>query len=112
VLPDGGNPAAEADIPTVRSVNRALQYRVHPIGDKVEGGAAGHFDRCARVVGEHENRSMVRRIVAPPALPRVVWPRAADRSEHVATDDPGADIGEAACGKVIIDNRGAALFTM
>jgi len=112
VLPDRGDTAAEPDVLTVRSVNRAFQCGVDAIGDKVEGRAAGHLNRWAWVVGEHENRSMVRRIVSPPSFPRIVWPGATDWSKHVSADDPGADIGEAACGKVVVDTRGAALFAM
>ena len=41
------------------------------------------------VVGEHEDRRVVRRLGAPPAAP-VVVPGAADRAEHVAAHDVGA----------------------
>mgnify|MGYP003346669878 CR=1 FL=1 len=45
---------------------------------------------------EHEHRHMIGRLVAPPALPTVVGPRSAHGTEHVAAENPGADILEAA----------------
>lgn len=110
VLPDGGNSAAHADIAAVGSVNRSLERSVNAIGDKVESGAAFHLDRSARVVGEHKNRSVVRRIVAPPSLPNVVWPGSADRPEHVPANDPRADIVEASSDKVIVNSGSAAIL--
>ena len=61
-------------------------------GDEVEGGSALHDEGLARVVGEYERRRVVGRIVAPPSLPRVVGPGAADRAEHVAAEDEGAEV--------------------
>ncbi len=37
--------------------------------------------------------------VAPPAFPALVGPRPAHRAEHVAAEDPGADVREAAAAK-------------
>ena len=48
---------------------------------------------------------MVRRVVAPPALPAFVGPGPADRAEHVAAEDPGADILEAARRKGVVGAR-------
>ncbi len=110
VLPEGGDAAAQPDIPAVGSVNGSIQRGVNAIGDKVEGGASGHGKRSARVVGEDENRSVVRRIVAPPSLPNVVWPGAADRTEHVSANDPRADIVEAASDKLVVNPGGAAIL--
>ncbi|WP_306667921.1 4-hydroxythreonine-4-phosphate dehydrogenase PdxA, partial [Klebsiella pneumoniae] len=53
------------------------------------------------MVGQHEDRHVIGRGVAPPALPRIVGPGAAHRAEHVAAEDPGADIVEAARGEGI-----------
>jgi hypothetical protein len=46
---------------------------------------------------------MVRWIGAPPALPLIVRPGSAHRSEHVAAHDPGAEILERACREVVVD---------
>ena len=43
---------------------------VDALGDEVEGRAALHLERGARVVRQDEHRHMVRRVVAPPAAPR------------------------------------------
>src|SRR5208282_3378719 len=45
---------------------------------------------------------MERRVVAPPSLPVVIGPRASDRSEHVSTNDPCADVAKAARREFII----------
>src|SRR6201999_2505826 len=60
--------------------------------DKVEGGSTFHDQRLTFVVRQNEGWRMVRRIVAPPALPRAVWPRAAHRPEHVASQDESAEV--------------------
>jgi hypothetical protein len=49
----------------------------------VERRSALELDRLVLVVREDEDRSVVRRLVAPPAAP-VLEPRTANRSEHVA----------------------------
>src|SRR5262252_1560826 len=43
------------------------------------------------MVRQHESRRVVGRIAAPPALPALVRPGAADRAEHVAAKDEGAE---------------------
>ena len=52
---------------------------------------------------EHENRSVVWRIVAPPPLPGIVFPRTSQGSKHVASKNPGADIFKGLPGKIIVD---------
>ena len=46
-------------------------------------------------MGQYEYRRVIRRLVAPPALPAVIRPRAPDGPEHVAAENPRADTGEA-----------------
>ena len=75
---------------------------LNAVGDEVEGRSSTHFDRGSAVVGEHENGSVVWRIVAPPALPFVVLPASPDGAEHVAADNPSADVGKTAGDGVII----------
>ena len=86
----------------------ALECRRDAVGDEVERRAAFHLERRARVVGQHEDRHVVRRARAPPALPAVVGPRPAHRAEHVAAEDPGADAVEAARGVILVDAGRAA----
>src|SRR5438552_5939960 len=59
---------------------------VEAAGDEVEGRPAFHLDRLSSVMGEHEDRRVVRRLGTPPAAP-VLIPLAADRPEHVPPHD-------------------------
>src|ERR1700694_3325580 len=59
---------------------------------------------------QHEHRVVVRRVVAPPTLPFLVGPRPADRAEHVAPHDRGADAGVARDHEPLVDALVAALL--
>src|SRR6185437_9094019 len=59
--------------------------------DEVEGRAALHRHRLAGVVGDDEDRRVERRLVAPPAVPRVVLPGTV-AAEHVPAHHDGADV--------------------
>src|ERR1044072_318108 len=98
--PDGAGAAEEAYVEATGRRLRPLQRRVDPVGDEMESGAAFHRDGVARMVSEHEDVGVVGRVLAPPALPVVVGPRAALHAEHVAAHDPSADVLEAARGEV------------
>src|ERR1700727_445625 len=63
---------------------RLLQRRLDTVGHEIKGGGAFHLNWIARMVRQHEGRRVIGRIVAPPALPTVVLPGAADRPEHIA----------------------------
>ena len=52
---------------------------------------------------EHEHLAIIGRGIAPPAFPAVVSPVAADGAEHVAAENPCADILETAFGHVVVD---------
>src|SRR5262249_13840570 len=99
---DGGDAAAEADILAAGGFESALERGLDAIGDEVKGRAARHADRRPRVVREHEDRHVIGQVVAPPAFPGLVRPWPTNGPEHVATQDPGADIGKAARRKVVI----------
>jgi len=62
------------------------------------------------MVREHEDRHVVRRLLAPPALPLLVGPGTAHRAEHVAPEDPRADVGHAARGELVVDAGRAAVL--
>ena len=53
---------------------------------------------------QDEDGGVIRRFLAPP-LPALVRPRASDRAEHVAPQDPGADSGKALLRNRVIDPR-------
>jgi hypothetical protein len=56
----------------------------------VERRTAPHLQRLARVVGEHVDRRVVRRVLAPPSPPGLV-PRPVAAAEHPAAHDDRAD---------------------
>src|SRR5476649_1067003 len=74
------------------------------IGHEVERRTALHLDGIARVVREYEDRHVIRRLITPPALPRLVGPGPADGAEHVASQDPRAYIGKASRREVFVDS--------
>lgn len=103
VLADRVDAAAEPNILPIGGGPRLLQGGMDALGDKVKGGAALHRDWRPRVIGQHEDGDMVRRILSPPAGPTFVRPGAADRTEHVAAHNPRAKIGRSAQHKIIVD---------
>src|SRR5205814_9041757 len=107
-----GHAAAEAHVAGAGSLLCALERGVDAVGDEVEHRATFHLERASRVVREHENRRVIRRLVAPPALPALVGPRPAHRPEHVAPEDPRADAAEALRGHLMVDARLAARLSL
>src|SRR5467141_213109 len=105
ILPYSGYAAAEADVAAARSSGRLLQSVVNAPGDKAKLRSSRHPERRPLVMRQHEDRRVIRRLVAPPALPAVVRPRASDRTEHIAPKNPGTDSGEALLRKSVIDSR-------
>src|ERR1043165_5635280 len=62
------------------------------------------------MVRQHKHRNVIRRVLPPPALPVLIRPRATNRPEHVAPQDPGTNIRKPAHRKVIVNaGRPAAL---
>ena len=61
-------PPAMATLPEPAAA-RAWSARTHAVGHEVERGATLHRQRVTLVVGEHEHRSVVRRVLAPPTPP-------------------------------------------
>src|SRR5688572_7644708 len=75
----------------------------------MKDGVTLHLQRRARMVGQDEDRHMVRWIGAPPPLPLIVRPGSAHGSEHVAAHDPGAEILERARREIVVDARRPAI---
>src|SRR5438876_8383026 len=105
ILPNGGYAATEADVAAVCCSGRLLQSGVNAVGHKAKLRTSRHPKRRPRVMCQHEHRRVIRRLVAPPALPAVVRPRASDRTEHVAPKNPGTDSGKALLRNSVIDSR-------
>jgi len=53
---------------------------------------------------------MIGRVIPQPTSPAVIRPGTANRTEHVSTYNPGADIGEASGGKVIVNTARSSLM--
>src|SRR5882762_11391651 len=105
ILPNSGYAATEADVAAARCSARLLQSGLNAFGDKAKLRTSRHPKRRPRVMRQHEDGRVIRRLIAPPALPAVVRPRASDRTEHVATENPGTDSGKALLRNSVIDPR-------
>src|SRR3546814_5961127 len=66
ILPDRRDAAANPDVAAARCLSRALQRLMDAAGHEVEGRAAVHLQRRARMVGEDEDWDMIGRRLAPP----------------------------------------------
>src|SRR5580658_3301820 len=112
VLLNGGDTAAKPNVLSFGGFRRLLKRGVNTIRDEVERRPARHGKRFAWMVRQHENRAMVRRVIAPPTFPVLVRPGASDRPEHVSPDDPGAHIVKPALGECVVDAHLATVLTM
>src|SRR5580698_6750922 len=102
VLANGRDATSDLDVTRSRGVACALERGVDPVRDKVERGAALHYDRLAGVVRQDERGSVIGRIVSPPALPAVVRPFPAHRTEHVPAKDEGTEAVHRPVGKSLV----------
>src|SRR5438105_3999750 len=105
ILPKSGYASTEANVAAARCSARLLQSGVNAFGDKAKLRTPRHLKRRPRVMRQHEDGRVIRRLVAPPALPSAVRPRASDRTEHVAPKNPGTDSGKALLRNFVIDPR-------
>src|SRR6266496_5401044 len=105
ILSNCGYTATEADVAAACCRSRLLQSSADAIADKTKLRTSRHPERRPRVMRQHEDGRVIRRLVAPPTLPAVVRPRASDGPEHVAPKNPGADSGKALLRNSIVDAR-------
>ena len=111
ILLDDVDSATYANIFAIGSFAGAFKCDGNASRHKMEGGAPVHDKRRAYVVGQHEYRHVINRIIAPPTPPALVWPWTPNRPEHIPAEDPCANIQETSNGKVIVDARFAAFVT-
>src|SRR5262249_7831474 len=95
--------ATEANIESARCGTRLLQCGVNAFRDKMKQGASCHGERRARVMRQHEDRGVIGRLVAPPALPSFVRPRPAYRTKHLGPENPGTDSRETLLRDAVVD---------
>src|SRR5207237_5539536 len=80
LVDDPGNEGLAHSRGAARDVYAALPGRlarlcvgsVEAAGDEVEGRPAFHLDRLSSLMGEHEDRRVVRRLGRPPAVPVLI----------------------------------------
>src|SRR5580658_10115193 len=111
-LPKDGHSTANANVLSFGRLFRFLESRLQPIGHEVKRVAAFHLERSPRVMREHKNRSVKRRIIAPPPLPRIVFPRASNWPKHIPAHNPGANIFETFRGHIVVNSRAPAALTV
>src|SRR5205085_2354409 len=83
-LAHGRRATGDVDSAITCGLRGARERGVEAVADEIERRPARELDRLVLVVREDEDRSMVRRLVAPPAAP-VALPRTANWPEHVAS---------------------------
>jgi hypothetical protein len=112
ILANRGNTASEPDVLSIRGLGGLLERGMDPASDKAELGASIHRDGRPGMVCEHEDRCVIRRVLAPPPLPGAVRPRPANWPEHVSTHDPGSYTRKAARRKLLIRVYRSAVFAV
>src|SRR2546422_1711295 len=114
ILAHRGRPAADLDIapPPAHGLPGATERLLNSAGDEMKDGPAFHRDRFARVVRQHEDRHVIRRVLPPPAAPLVVGPRPAHGAEHVSAHDIRTDAFPEALGKIVVGTRRPARFSV
>src|SRR2546426_12462186 len=83
-----------------------VECGVDAVGDEVEGCTSLHFERLAGVMCQDKHGRVIRRILAPPAVPGIVccpWTLAA--TEHVSSHDSRPDVRERFGGDLIVRTR-------
>ena len=116
VLLGGARPAGDRDVLAAGCRLRLLERRLDAVGDERERRLALD-QRLARMVGEDEDGLVEGRLVAPPALPRLIAPRRvvprALAAEHSAAHDVRADVARGLFDDLRVDvvlARGPAVF--
>jgi hypothetical protein len=109
VLPDGRRSASDPDILSVGGIASPFKCGANPVSNEMKGRASLHYEWRTGMIREHENLRMVNRVLTPPSPPALIRPGTAHWPEHISAHDPGANIAEAARGKVVV-NPGLSVF--
>ncbi len=91
-MPPRGRPAGQAHVLAVGRGEGLFQGRLDAVVHKREAGAALHVKRGLLFMAQHEDRMVVRRIRAPPALPALLILRVRRRPEHMPAHDASPDV--------------------
>src|SRR4051812_27571513 len=76
----------------------------------MKGCASLHLQGLTLIVGEHKSGNMIGRLIAPPPSPTLIWPRAADRPEHISPEYPCSIARRSFNRETIVDAGLAAPF--
>src|SRR5258705_8857287 len=84
---------------------------MNAFNDEMKCGAAFHLERSPRVMREHKNRRVIRRLISPPPFPliRPFRPIPAHRPKHIPPENMSANPFESPRRHLVID-AGLALF--
>src|SRR3569623_157654 len=110
ILADRCHAAANPNVLAAGRLSRTVKCRLDPVRYEMEDGTALHRDRRTCVVGQDKNRTVIRRLVAPPSLPCLIRPSAANGAEHVAPHDPRAEILTAHRGLIVVRSGCSAVL--
>src|SRR5712692_367322 len=105
ILPNRRDAAAHPNVALARGIPGLLQRRVNTVGDEPKLGAACHALWTPGMMSQHEDGGVIGRLIASPALPAFIRPRAADGPEHIAAEYPGAQAGHRLRGDLVVDAR-------
>src|SRR5690606_11412639 len=108
-LQDGRDPAADPDVLAPGGLPGNPEGLARTGVEEVEGRVAER-ERRARMVRQDEDRGAERRVLTPPAPPRLVRPGAADRGELVAPHDLGPDVVGEVPYEVVVHSAAATGF--
>src|SRR5271155_1961883 len=111
-LPNDRHSTADANILALGRLFGFLESRFQSVGDEVKRIPSLHRNRNPRVMSKHKDRSMKRRIIAPPPFPRIVFPRTSNRPKHIPANTPRANFSKSLCGSVPVNARAPAALTM
>src|ERR1700719_4914452 len=95
ILLDSVRSAANAHIHAVGCLARPVKRLVNTARDEVECRFALHLDGRASVMSQDESWNVIGWVVSPPSFPVRVGPGTPNRSEHVPSENPSANVLEA-----------------
>src|SRR6266576_778886 len=111
-LPNRRDPAAQPNIAIARGLLGLLQRSLDAVGHEAKLGTARHTQRAARMMGQHEDGSVIRRLLAPPAPPAFIRPGTPDWFKHVASEKPNSEPSQILLGNLVINADVAAFMTV
>src|SRR5215204_6209697 len=101
VLPDRRRSAANTHILSARRFLRPLQRRMNSVRHKMKCRPALHLEGRSRMMRQHKDRTVIRRVLAPPAFPILV-PWSAPGGEHIPPENPCPNSFHSSRSKIVV----------